>query len=74
MIEKIIDLTEQQNSYLDLTANQQQAVFTGGAGTGKTTLAVEKAKRLAREGNCVLFVCYNAALAAHLTEELEDLQ
>ena len=69
---KIINLTEQQNSYLDLTANQQQAVFTGGAGTGKTTLAVEKAKRLAREGNCVLFVCYNAALAAYLTDELEE--
>ena len=41
---KIVDLTDQQNSHLDLTANQRRAVFTGGAGTGKTTLAIEKSK------------------------------
>ena len=39
---------------------------SGGAGTGKTVLAVEKAIRLAREGFRTLLTCYNKQLADHL--------
>jgi UvrD-like helicase C-terminal domain/AAA domain len=38
----------------------------GAAGTGKTLLAVEKARRLALPAKPVLFLCFNAALRQHL--------
>ena len=43
----------------------------GGAGTGKSLLAAEKARRLAKEGFRTLLVCFNAPLAAMLGEEVE---
>ena len=42
---------------------QRRAAIVGGAGTGKTMLAVEKARRLAREGYRTLLVCFNSPLA-----------
>ena len=70
---KILQLTEQQNLYLDLTSTQKRAIFTGGAGTGKTTLAIEKAKRLAQEGSDVLLLCFNQPLSAFLQSQVADI-
>ena len=69
---KILQLTEQQNTYLDLTKTQKRAIFTGGAGTGKTTLAIEKSKRLAQEGAEVLLLCFNNALSAFLRSQVKE--
>lgn len=41
----------------------------GGAGTGKTWLAMAQAKRLAHEGQRVALVCYSRGLAAFLQRE-----
>ncbi len=57
-----IQLTNQQAALLDFLEEQQTAVVHGLAGTGKTVLAVEKAKRLASENEPVLFLCYNSFL------------
>ena len=38
----------------------------GAAGTGKTLMAVEKARRHAEKGDRVLFLCYNTKLKEHL--------
>ena len=46
-------------------------VVTGCAGSGKTMLAVEQAKRLAAKGERVLFVCFNRALRDHLQAKRE---
>ena len=54
-----IQLTNQQAALLDFLAEQRTAVIHGLAGTGKTVLAVEKAKRLASQNESVLFLCYN---------------
>jgi hypothetical protein len=52
--------------------NPRMAIY-GCAGSGKTMLAVEHAKRLASAGKDVLFVCFNVALARHLaTSERHD--
>ena len=57
-----IKLTNQQVALLDFLEEQKTAVIHGLAGTGKTVLAVEKAKRLATQGEQVLFLCYNSFL------------
>lgn len=61
-------LTNRQIQTLDLLSRQRRVAISGGAGTGKTVLAVEKAKRLADEGFKTLLTCYNVPLAAHLEE------
>lgn len=55
-------MTKQQMLLLDFLDEQRTAVIHGPAGTGKTVLALEKAKRLAAQGNQVLFLCYNSFL------------
>ncbi|MDR3349644.1 MAG: NERD domain-containing protein [Acidaminococcales bacterium] len=54
-----IRLTEQQFAILQLLAEQKAAAISGLAGTGKTMLAVEKAKALAEQGREVLLLCFN---------------
>lgn len=62
----LIRLTEEQYDILDQLAENQRVVVRGMAGTGKTVLAVEKARRDARAGRHVLFVCFNRNLAQHI--------
>ena len=64
--QKFIKLTNQQIGILDFLDEQNDAAIRGGAGTGKTLIALEKAKRLAENGQNVIFLCYNNALKAHL--------
>jgi hypothetical protein len=69
--EKVVrELTEQQYRLLDFIAKRPRALISGGAGTGKTMLAIEKARRLARAEFNVLFICYNANLAHWAQEQL----
>ena len=58
-------LTNEQNGLLDYLDEQPTAVIQGSAGTGKTLLAVEKAKRLSQDGR-VLFLCFNRFLVDEL--------
>lgn len=61
-------LTNQQTALLDFLVEQDTAVIHGLAGTGKTVLAIEKAKMLAEQGESVLFLCYNSFLRDSLRE------
>ena len=63
-----IRLTNQQIALLDFLVEQDTAVIHGLAGTGKTVLAIEKAKMLAAQGESVLFLCYNSFLRDSLWE------
>lgn len=67
--ERRIDLTRRQAVVLDFLARQRRVMIAGGAGTGKTLIAREKAIRLANEGLRTLLVCYNRPLADHLREQ-----
>jgi len=65
-----IRLTEQQARVLRILGGRRRAVILGGAGTGKTLLAAEKARTLAAEHQKVLFLCYNRLLADALKRSM----
>ena len=59
-------LTEEQKQLLDTLANQPRAAIQGGAGTGKTLLALAKAQQAAQAGLRTLLLCYNRPLKTWL--------
>jgi hypothetical protein len=65
---EVVQLTTGQYQLLNLLKGQRRASIVGGAGTGKTMLAIEKAERLAREGYRTLLVCFNSPLARELAD------
>lgn len=66
--------TEEQFIALDAMAANPRVVFSGPAGTGKTVLAIEAARRSHIAGNRVLFLCYNRLLGHHLVAETSAIQ
>lgn len=70
--EQRINLTEQQSSILRFIENRKKALISGGAGTGKTILAVDRASQLAKSGMKTLLLCYNHPLAEHLKDVVGD--
>lgn len=63
---RIVELTQNQSWVLDGLSRNLRMAVVGGAGTGKTVLAFERAERLARNGLKVLLLCYTKELAEHL--------
>ena len=70
----LLHLTEEQYRILDLLARHPRAAIAGCAGSGKTFLAAEKARRLATQGFRVLVLAYNVLLARHLRRGLADVE
>ncbi|MEO5618721.1 MAG: AAA family ATPase [Candidatus Eisenbacteria bacterium] len=66
-------LTTEQFSVLDNLARNRRVLVTGAAGTGKTMLALEKARRLTRSGAHTLLTCFNRPLADHLARSAADM-
>ncbi|MDY6810410.1 MAG: NERD domain-containing protein [Actinomycetota bacterium] len=59
-------LTEHQAVILGAIEKLNRVEIRGGAGSGKTFLAIEQARRLARAGQRVALVCYSHGLASYL--------
>ncbi len=59
-------LTERQAVILDAIRLLTRVEVRGGAGSGKTFLAMEQARRLAADGKRVALVCYSHGLASYL--------
>lgn len=59
-------LTEQQAVILEAIRLLNRVQVRGSAGSGKTYLAVEQARRLASEGKRVALLCYSHGLASYL--------
>ncbi len=64
----LLRLTQEQIQILDMLAEMPRIAVKGPAGSGKTIVATEKAKRLADVGQRVLFLCYNRPLAEFLAQ------
>lgn len=63
-------LTAKQATLLSSTRSLPRVRFLGGAGSGKTWLAVEKARQLSSRGLRVGLFCYNKGLGLHLQREV----
>jgi hypothetical protein len=66
-------LTDQQIVSFKMLRNFKELVVTGGAGTGKTVLAFDRACELAVQGKRTLFLCHSTSLAERL-RSLIDLE
>ena len=62
-----LKLTNEQTGLLDYISEQRNATIQGVAGTGKTLIAKEAARRFGAEGRKVLFLCFNRMLFGFLT-------
>lgn len=65
-VDTLEQLTEQQLAAFEMMRNLKEFVVTGGAGTGKTVLAFNRACTLASQGARTLFLCHSKAAARHL--------
>ena len=66
-------LTAQQSGILRQLRSNPRILVRGGAGTGKSFLAVDQARRLSREGQRVAFVCYSRGLASFVRRRFDSL-
>ncbi len=71
--EELKTYTDEQYEALDGMELNDRVIFTGPAGTGKTLLAIEAARRSASSGRKVLFCCYNRLLGIWLRDQTESL-
>ncbi len=72
----LITLTEEQYRCIDGLAGNKRCLISGGAGTGKTVLAVKNAKESVAAGKKLGFFCYNLLLEKELRRHFKnaDLQ
>ncbi|MEJ7838869.1 MAG: ATP-binding domain-containing protein [Thermomicrobiales bacterium] len=68
----IKQLSDIQFQALDMLQHQTRAVIDGCAGSGKTMLALEKARLLAEQGFDVLLTCYNKGLSRWLKRNVAE--
>lgn len=67
-------LEPSQYHVLDIIRDIPRALIRGGAGTGKTVVAIEEALRSAAAGNRTLLTCHSRPLAANLERKLKDVK
>ena len=65
--------TDEQFVALDFMELNPRVVFSGPAGTGKTVLALESARRAALSGRRVLLLCFNQLLGRWLESQTRTL-
>ncbi len=68
----IESFTKEQFELLDFVRYNDRCLIRGGAGTGKTVMALEIAKREIEAGKKVAFFCYNKRLGANLESSLKS--
>lgn len=69
---KLVQLSNDQIRVSRRMASNPRTVVRGRAGTGKTIIAIERAKQLAERGARVLYLCFNQLLARHIRLSLAD--
>ena len=67
---ELLRLTEEQYAVLDSLRGNPRLLIEGPAGTGKTLLALEAARRAAARGERVLLLCFNRLLGLWLESHI----
>ena len=70
--EKLKRFTSEQLKALDSMRENPRVVFNGPAGTGKTLLAIEAARRSISDGCRTLFLCYNKHISEWVKSQFSD--
>ena len=70
--QQLIRLTQEQYIVLDLFAENPRCLIKGAAGTGKTMLSLEYARRAAQSGARVALLCFNLLLGNFLKEQTRN--
>jgi len=70
--QRLIELTADQMKVLQFIQSHRRVFIEGCAGSGKTMLALEKARQLAGQGFDTLLLCFNAPLAEYLHQRVTD--
>lgn len=68
-----VQFTEDQYQALDEMQKNPRIIFEGAAGTGKTFLAVESARRAVLSGRKTVLLCYNRLLGKWLQERTDAI-
>lgn len=70
--DELIAFTAEQYAALDALDANDRILFRGPAGTGKTLLAIEAAKRASKAGKRVLLICFNRLLKEWISAQFEQ--
>ncbi len=70
--EHLVQLTDEQLSILDSIEDNNKILVNGPAGSGKTLIALEYARRAAQNNQRVLFLVFNKFLAQYLSKLVID--
>jgi hypothetical protein len=68
--QRIVHVTHEQLHCLDQMADNPRCLIHGGAGTGKTLMALEQLRRSALKGERVGLFCYNTSLGIWLKDRV----
>lgn len=66
-------LDVQQSFAVQAIVNNRRMAIQGGAGTGKTMIAIEAARQMRDRGDRVLLLCFNKFLSLHLEQQVAML-
>lgn len=64
-------LRDQQKPVLQIAAMNKRVVVSGAAGTGKTLIAMEVARRAAQSGRRVALICFNQLIGDWMSRRIE---
>lgn len=70
---QLISFVDEQFLALDAASENQSVLFTGPAGSGKTFLAMEAARREAAAGSSGRLLCFNNLLGRRLRSDMADV-
>lgn len=70
---RLLSLTREQANRLAMASENPRILLKGTAGTGKTMLSLEHARRCILTGKKVLFLCFNRNLSRYLKMQVKDM-